>query len=92
MKSWLFALAVAQALDASSTCVAFRKGFVEANPFLPQHCAAVAAIKGGTVMPLTWAVGRKHRKAGKVIAVVGIVAAGTATVINLKRISGGLRP
>ena len=87
MKSWLFALAVAQALDASSTCIAFRNGFVEANPLLPQNCVAVATIKGGTVMPLTWALGRKSKKACKIIAIVGIAAAGTAKALNISRMS-----
>jgi len=48
MKKLMIALAIAHAMDATSTCRDFRKGSYEMNPFVPSNCAAVITASVGS--------------------------------------------
>lgn len=82
----LIALAVAQALDAGTSCVAFAQGLREANPFIPSNCAVATGAKAGAVT-VAWAATRGHPRARRVIYWLGIGAAGTAAAWNTRALS-----
>lgn len=47
MTGWLIAFAVAQALDAGTSCAALQHGAREGNPLLPSTCGRMIAVKAG---------------------------------------------
>lgn len=85
MTGWILALAVAQALDASTSCAAFRRGAVEANWMMPHTCSQMVATKA--VLTVSYAavmrpVFRTHPTAAKVATGVAIGIALAASAHN----------
>jgi hypothetical protein len=76
MKPWLIAVAVAHALDVSTSCAAFARGGVEGNPALPTSCQVQIPIQAGIAGVQLWAINRLaqdgHPRAAKVVASVQI--------------------
>lgn len=72
----LISLAIlAQTLDATQTCIALKNG-TEQNPFLPQSCKGIIAIKAGINAPLFIFKGKNQK-----IWAVSMIASGSAGII-----------
>ena len=71
MRKALIALAIARALDASTTCAAFNRGGSEGNPVLPTNCPVAISVQAGLVVGQDFGLSRlaaKHPKLAQVIA------------------------
>jgi len=86
MKGLLIALAILRGADGASTVWNIRDGLQEANPLLPRHPAAIVSVASA------WTVGqsvaflyleRRKPGLGKGLAIVAIVAEGTAIAMNV---------
>ena len=81
--TWLWILAiVAQSADAGYTCYRLRQGAVERNPFLPQSCAGIVAMKSASfgIVPL---LPKDQRKWGLVALAAG-GSIGVGVTISLR--------
>ena len=71
MRAALIALAIARALDASTTCQALRRGGSEGNPVLPTNCPIAISVQAGLVVGQDFGLSKlaaKHPKLAQVIA------------------------
>ncbi len=71
MKLTLIALAIARALDASSTCAAFHRGGSEGNPVLPTNCPVAISVQAGLVVGQDFGLSKlaaKHPRLAQIIA------------------------
>lgn len=63
MTKWLVALALAQALDTTTTCVGLSRGYRELNPLLANRsCQQVIAVKAGVTAGLILPLALAHRR------------------------------
>lgn len=84
------AFVIATMLDASSTCMALRAGGTERNPFLPQSCAGITAIKAGIGGGVILGIESLPKSHGKLRTVLYITATGVtlgAAVHNYRQAS-----
>lgn len=79
MKPWLIALAVARALDVTSTCQGIAAGNIEANPLLPNACAAQVGLHSGIAVGQIAALALLHRTHPKLALVLGLVSISVET-------------
>lgn len=79
MTGWLLAAAVAGAMDTGTSCVAFSRGFREANPILPSSCLGLVVVKAPTTaisLAVLERVSRRHPVMARwgALAVMGVSA------------------
>lgn len=75
MKFYVVALALSRALDAGSSCAAFARGAVEANPMLPHSCAAQVGVQAGASLAQGWMLTKlapTHPRLARTLAMVTI--------------------
>jgi hypothetical protein len=81
VKKWLVAMALAQALDASTTCIGLSRGYAETNPLLTnKSCSQIVAIKGGMTVGSSLALValRKKQPKSKWPQLAAFIFSGTA--------------
>lgn len=91
MSGWIVAVALAQALDAGTSCAAFARGYVEGNRLLPTSCGAVVGIKAGITVASGVGlarVARSHRTAAKWVTVALMAVPVSAGLANLHTMRG----
>ena len=81
MTPYLLAFALAQALDAGSSCVGFARGATEANPFMPGHCTTMVAIKGVSTAVYALAMHPLTRRRPKVAKALTVALTGATMAI-----------
>lgn len=70
MAAWIAAFALAQALDAGTTCAAFARGGIEANPVMPGSCKASVGVKAAVTVGYGFALRplfKTHPRAARVL-------------------------
>lgn len=93
MTGWILAFALAQALDAGTTCVALQRGFVEGNPFLPESCQGIVVVKAAVVVGVSLTAIPIYRRAPKkwrILMAIGVGAGVAPAIYNLIQMRGGV--
>lgn len=85
MKELLLTFILAQAADTSTSCYAFSKGYMEANPVLPTNCAKLTTIKSSLIVGSLFV----PKKAKRIVYITGVIAGTYATIHNIRRLSNG---
>ena len=75
MKGLMLAMWLAQAADVATTTVALNRGCVEGNPIMPKSAPAIAGVKAGLTVALTWGAWRA-KKGGRARMAATLLAAG----------------
>lgn len=79
--TWLWILAiVAQLLDTGFTCQRLRQGGLETNPWVPQSCIGITAIKGAMFAS---AAVQKSEDDKKFMLTVLIVGGGVGVTLSI---------
>lgn len=82
MKGLLLWLWLAQGADMGTTAVALQRGCVEANPAMRMSPVAMASVKTGVTVTITWHFGRKPEPSkGDKLFVGAFAAAGTVGAV-----------
>jgi hypothetical protein len=74
MKAWLIALAVARALDVTSTCQGLAQGQTEWHPVLPTSCRGQIVAQTALASVQILALRKLHKHHPRVATVLGMVS------------------
>jgi hypothetical protein len=93
MSTSILAFALAQALDAQTTCLAIHhRNAYETNRLLPQSCMGIAAAKSGVAIGGSlafWHLRKEKPGLAKWLAITATAATGAAIAYNFKTLRAG---
>lgn len=87
MKEILVALAILHGADSATTCMAFSRGAIEGNPFLPQGCVANTVVKGAVAtgsLVLLHRLAQTHPRFARTLGMVSIGVESYTVGSNIK--------